>query len=1022
MWSVRYSALQKFLSQQCLSRRSTIRSSSTKVNVYNSFYGKKQELKVGTELEGFVVQEIAEIHEFNISAATLKHEVTGAEYLHLFRNDNNNTFCVGFRTTPTDSTGLPHILEHTTLCGSVRYPCRDPFFKMLNRSLATFMNALTGPDYTMYPFATQNPHDFNNLLSVYLDAVFNPRLREVDFMQEGWRLEHEDLNNPDSNIIFKGVVFNEMKGVFSDPQSVFGQTLLNSLLPSHTYGHISGGDPSKIPLLTHEDLKAFHKKFYNPANAKFYSYGNFPLADHLTYINQNYLCMYEDKELSSSGSTLVPLERRWSSPCRKHISCRIDPMAANPKKQSTIAVGVLLNDICDIKSGFDWNVLSELLVSGPNSAFYKTLVEPQIGAGFAPCTGYESQIRDTFFSVGLQGLAPEDFDRVVEIFDKTIKDVVDVGFDSQHVEAVLHGIELGIKHEVSNFGLGILFGIAPLWNHDGNIIEALRVNQQLKDFRQRLKDNPRYLQEVLENKVKGNSHKLILTMSPDDLYEQRLAEEEMKLLTCKINNLSDDDKINVLKWGQELLAEQTQNQDTSCLPTLRIDDLSQETESISLKDTVASGIPVQSTAQPTNGLVYFRGILNISALTSQQKVLLPLFATTVTKMGTKKSSFRELDQKINLKTGGISFAPHLKDNLHNLQSHEEGLLFSSYSLDRNMNDMYSIITEIFNDQIFEDVKRFETLTRMSATNLANSIIDRGHMYSMLSAGSLVNGSVLYKENYSGVSYVDEIRRIAQLNDLSPIMEELKKIASIILNKNHLRSAVNYADGHEAQVIRSLEAFMSSLPGTAGEVHILSPVEDVKHQHNAIHHVLPIPVNFAAKAIQTVAFTHRDYAPLMVLAKLLSAKYLHPHIREKGGAYGSGAMQSMSGTFFFFSYRDPNSSVTLNVFDGAHKWLSDGKFTQQDLEEAMLGVFQKVDLPVPPGQKGLDCFLYGITDSVLQEHRQQLMSVTKDDLVNVSEKYLSDNSERVCGRALLGPTNPDIVSERRSESWLIKAHE
>ncbi|KAK7862667.1 hypothetical protein R5R35_009240 [Gryllus longicercus] len=982
----------------------------------------KTDFREGTEIEGFVVQQQEEVPEFNIKAIRLTHSLTGADYLHLLRNDNNNAFCVGFRTTPFDSTGLPHILEHTTLCGSVGYPCRDPFFKMLNRSMATFMNALTGPDYTMYPFATQNARDYKNLMSVYLDAVFKPRLREIDFRQEGWRLEHEEVTNAKSPIIFKGVVFNEMKGVFSDPQSVFGQALLNTILPSHTYGYVSGGDPKKIPLLTYKDLKAFHKRYYNPNNSRFYSYGNFPLDDHLKYINENYLSNVDVKEFPDSNSLKVPLEKRWSSPQQKNISCRFDPMAANPKKQSTIAISVLLDDIRNLESGFDWNILSELLVSGPNSSFYKALVEPQIGAGFSPSTGFESQTRDTFFSVGLQGVAQDDFGRVVEIYDKTVDDIIQKGFEPSLVDAVLHGIELSIKHEVSNFGLGMLFALNPLWLHGGDLMKALRVNDQLINFKEQMQKNPRHLQEIVERQLKGNAHKLILTMSPDEGYEERLMEQEKELLNSKLLELSKEDKKELFAKGLQLAAEQALQHDASCLPTLRVNDLNKDVEVTSLKDVTIKSVPLQCSAQPTNGIVYFRGILNASHLNAEQKSLLPLFANVVAKMGTKKHSYREMDQRINLSTGGISFTPHLRENLSDPSTHEQGLLFSSYALDRNIEELFNILSEIFNELSLDDLKRFETLTRMSAVHLANNIIDRGHLYAMLTADSLVSGSASLKETFAGMTNVDTIRRIAQLEDLSGVLDQLKSMANLLLNKKHLRCAVNYTELSESNVLKSTESFLSTLPGEACESSVFCAVPKVECNHNAVHHVLPIPVNFAAKALQTVSYTHKDNAPLTILAKLLSSKYLHPTIREKGGAYGSGAVLSMSGTFSYYSYRDPNSSVTLDVFDGSYKWLSEGMFSDGDIEEAKLGVFQKVDSPVAPGRKGMDRFLNGVSDSILQTRRRNLMAVTKEDVLTVAKKYLSDDCGLNCGRALLGPINTDLQKARKEESWFVKSHE
>nr|CAD7193919.1 unnamed protein product [Timema douglasi] len=833
----------------------------------------------GKELEGFVIQQVSEIPDFHCKAYRLLHTATGAQYLHIYRNDSNNVFSIGLRTTPNDSTGLPHILEHTTLCGSVQYPCRDPFFKMLNRSMATFMNAMTGPDYTMYPFSTQNKQDYHNLMSVYLDAVFRPKLRESDFRQEGWRLEHEQVEDPTSPIIFKGVVFNEMKGVFAENQSLFGQKLLNTILPSNTYGYVSGGDPLVIPKLTYKDLVAFHKKYYSPSNSRIYSYGNLPLEEHLNYINSSYLVKFEP---SPYKDTSVPSEKRWQSGKSQHISCRPDPMAADPEKQSSIAISFLCSNINDIQETFELQVLSELLVKGPNSAFYKTLVEPNIGAGFSPVTGYDAHTKDTIFTVGLQGLNAIDFDKVVNIFDKTVDTVIENGFEERHIEGVLHRIELSLKHQSSDFGLNLLFGLTPLWNHDGDLVKALKIGEQVLHLRQNLKINPQHLQDKVCTYLKANKHRLVLTMSPDESYESKQAQAEQQLLSSKLANLSEKDREVIYQQGIELKREQENTADTS----------------------------------------------------------------------------------------------------------------------------------------------FETLVRVSAADLVNGIIDMGHHYAISSAASLVSLSACRKELLSGLSYVTKMREIAQKTDLTPTLNQVQQISSLVLNKTHLRCATNLSPNEKDFILSKTGSFIESIPGVCDKPFIQTRVLDLAQPSGvspAIHHVHAIPVNFAAKCVTTVPYTHGHFAPLRILTRLLTSKYLHPLIREKGGAYGSGASLSPSGVLNFFSYRDPNSTSTLDAFDEAHAWVSQNEFTDQDIEEAKLGIFQKIDAPIPPGSKGMNKFLYGIDDEVLQKHRLDLMTVSREDIHEVSSDYLDRNSKSKCARALIGPENKDLKS-RSGEEWKIIVQE
>lgn len=422
---------------------------------------------------------------------------------------------------------------------------------------------------------------------------------------EGWRLEHEDVHDPQSPIVFKGVVFNEMKGVFSENQNLFMENLLNNLLPSHTYGVCSGGNPSVIPQLTYEMLVDFHQRHYHPSNCRLYSYGNFDFLEHLKFVDQNYLKGYTHCE-SYAQRTVVPPEPRWPQARRRHIQGRVDPLAADPAKQSTIAVSYACSDVRDVYESFVLKVVAQLLTDGPNASFYKTLIEPNIGSGYAPGTGFDAQTRDTTFTVGLQGVAERDLATVEALVQQMLEGCARDGFVRKNIENILHGIELSIRHQGSDFGLQLMFGVSPLWNHDGDVAAALRTSEHVATFRRHLDEDPTYLQKVVQKYFLDNTHRLVLTMSPDEQYEVKLQAQEAELLQQKLAQLDEAERKRVYDIGLELLRDQEQPQDVSCLPTLKIEDISEHCDFLELTATSSAGIPLQLCSVPTNKVTYFR--------------------------------------------------------------------------------------------------------------------------------------------------------------------------------------------------------------------------------------------------------------------------------------------------------------------------------------------------------------------------------------------------------------------------------
>ncbi|XP_012520350.1 PREDICTED: presequence protease, mitochondrial, partial [Propithecus coquereli] len=966
-----------------------------------------------------------------LTAVKLSHDNTGARYLHLAREDTNNLFSVQFRTTPMDSTGVPHILEHTVLCGSQKYPCRDPFFKMLNRSLSTFMNAFTASDYTLYPFSTQNPRDFQNLLSVYLDAVFFPRLRELDFWQEGWRLEHENPSDPQTPLIFKGVVFNEMKGAFTDNERIFSQHLQNRLLPDHTYSVVSGGDPLCIPELTWEQLKQFHATHYHPSNARFFTYGNFPLEQHLKQIHEEALNKFQKIEPSTS----VPAQKPWEKPREFQITCGPDSFATDPFKQTTVSVSFLLPDITDTFEAFTLSLLSSLLIAGPNSPFYKALIESGLGTDFSPDVGYNGYTREAYFSVGLQGIAEQDTETVRTLVDRTVDEVIEKGFEDDRIEALLHKLEIQMKHQSTSFGLTLTSYIASCWNHDGDPVELLQLGGFLVKFRQCLKDNPKFLQEKVKQYFKDNQHKLTLSMKPDDKYHEKQAQMEAEKLKQMVGSLSPKDKQLIYEKGLELRTEQSKPQDASCLPALKVSDIEPTMPVTELHVVLAGGdTPVQYCAQPTNGVVYFRAFCSLDTLPEELRPYVPLFCSVLTKMGCGVLDYREQAQQIELKTGGMTVSPHVLPDDSHLDTYEQGVLFSSLCLERNLPDMMHLWTEIFNNPRFEEEERFRVLVRMTAQELSNGIPDSGHLYASIRASRTLTPAGDLQETFGGMDQVRLMKSVAEMADVTPVLRKLPRIKEHLLNRDNMRCSVNAAPQQLSRTEQAVGNFLGSLGrphvvekpvhnGPDGSTHVcgsqivrkLITDPSFKPCQMKTHFLLPFPVNYVGECIRTVPYTDPDHASLKILARLMTAKFLHTEIREKGGAYGGGAKLSHSGVFTLYSYRDPNSVETLQAFGKAVDWAKSGKFTQQDIDEAKLSVFASVDAPVAPSDKGMDHFLYGLSDERKQAHRERLFAVSHDSLVAVSHAYLG-TARSTHGWAILGPENAKIAED---PSWITR---
>ncbi|XP_002015389.2 presequence protease, mitochondrial [Drosophila persimilis] len=967
----------------------------------------------GKLYHGFQCERVERIPDFDLTSYTLRHEGTGTELWHIDRNDANNVFSINFRTTPFDSTGLPHILEHLALCGSKNYPVRDPFFKMLNRSVATFMNAMTGPDYTLYPFSTMNEVDFRNLQRIYLDAVFSPNLAYLDFLQEGWRLENKELHNRKSELVIKGVVYNEMKGAFSENSLVFGQNLLNNILPDHTYGHVSGGNPLEIPKLTHTDLIEFHRKYYHPSNARVYSYGSFDLTKTLSLIDKEYLSLHTRVDNSYSR---IPLQPRWSQPRHVHISSRLDNMGAAFDRQNQIAIAVLMCDMTNIQETFELKVLSEILIRGPNSAFYKSLIEPNFSGGYNQSTGYSSDTKDTAFVVGLQDLRVEEFKKFNDIFSQTICKAMKEGFESQHVESILHNLELSLKHQSPHFGNALLFNSTALWNHDGDVVSNLRVSDMIARLRTCLRQNKNYFQEKMNTYFVNNSHKLTLTMSPDELYEENFKQAELEMLEQKTSALDNEKLEKIYQNGLKLDASQKAAPNTELLPCLTLSDVKKSPNWPKLSIQTIEEVQTQICKVPTNEITYFKCLFNITGLSEDEVKLVPLFCNIINDMGTTQHDFREFDKLVLSKTAGIDFKLNFVENVEDAKSYRLSLMMTTHALDKNVPDMFLLCQDLLRNFKLEDTDRLKMLIENYISNISIGIASSGHLYAMLGAAALVSNASKLKSLLSGVDHIDFMKNFVQKNNTADIRDQLKSIGTKVFNKSNMRVAINSSESYLPTALEHLKNFLGTLStlektNESSEITLLHP--------SCQQYLMNIPVNYCAKAFFAVPYLHKDHPTLRVLAKLVSAKYLLPVVREQNGAYGAGAKISSDGIFSFYSYRDPHSTKTLDAFEKTYEWLhSESKIDQQALFEAKLGVLQQLDSPIAPGNIGIDYFLYEVSQEMFVKYRSRMLSITIDELHDVIERYFKEKSKNY-GKCILGPANESLELET-SQKWKIIA--
>lgn len=929
------------------------------------------------------------IAALNVILEEYRHKVTGAQHIHLSADSEENVFLVALRTVPMDSTGVAHILEHTALCGSEKYPVRDPFFMMVRRSLNTFMNAFTSSDWTAYPFASQNRKDFFNLLDVYLDAVFFSRLDELDFAQEGHRVEFAESDNPDSELVYKGVVFNEMKGAMSSVPSQIWHTLCKYLYPTTTYHFNSGGEPDDIPSLSYDELKAFYKVHYHPSNAIFMTYGNYDVNELQEKFETQAL-----HKFSALGKTIaVGDEKRYLSPVSVEEYYPLDEEEITADKNH-IVIAWLLGKTTNLEETLEAQLLSNLLLDNSASPLQQVLETTDLGHAPSPLCGLDDSSREMAFVCGLEGIELDKAQQVEDLIVDCLQKVSETGLPKAQVEASLHQLELQ-QREIGGdgypYGLQLILTALNAATHRGDPVGLLDIDAALSHLRNKIQD-PQFVPQLVKKWLLDNNHRVRLIMKPDtQLTSKMLAAEKAKLANLKAQ-LSEDDKQRIVEKTKALQARQMQVDDDSILPKVDLSDVPPELHYTAGSHETLGDKQLRCYHAGTNGLVYQQVTVSLPALTQDEIAVLPYYCSFLTELAVGEQSYLDVQQRQAEVVGSLRAFNSIRGKGDDVQDISAYLTLSGKALAPNHSAMTQLMFDTFYKVRFDEFDRIRELVAQKRARAEQSVTGHGHSLAMTLASAGMSPAAQLAHQLGGLAGIAFLKN---LDDSLNNPEELKAFAERLadLHTKLIAQPQQFLLVGEQEHMDNYRKALGSVwqnaeAGGTASVFTQSPVAyQVKEAW-----LTNTKVNFCAKAYPSVPADHPDAAPLTVLASFLRNGFLHRSIREQGGAYGGGASQDNTiAAFRFYSYRDPRLLETLSDFDASLEWLQTAEHTQQSLVEAILGVVGSIDKPGSPAGEAKSTYqaeLFGRTREKREAFRNRVVAVTLDDLKRVARAYLT----------------------------------
>jgi len=925
---------------------------------------------------GFTLLRRDEIRELNTTAELYRHDKTGAKVLSLCNTDENKVFGIVFRTPPPDSTGLPHILEHAVLSGSRKYPVKEPFVELLKASLNTFLNAMTSPDKTSYPVASQNIKDFYNLIDVYLDAVFHPLISAHTFQQEGW---HYELENADDPLTFKGVVFNEMKGAYSSPDNLLYRHSMRSLFPDTPYAFDYGGDPACIPDLTYEQFRAFHQTYYHPSNARIFFYGDDDPAERLRFLS-TYLDEFDRVEVAAP----VPLQPPFDEPRRLVVPYDAGATPGDMgKRRGFVTVNWLLTESDDPEQTLGLIILDHILIGTPASPLRKALIDSGLGEDLAG-GGLDDSLRQMYFSTGLKGIDENDADAVQELVLNTLRDLARDGIDPDTIAASLNTVEFSLRENNTGSlprGLVLMFRAMSTWLYGGDPLAPLAFEKPLHAIQERITSGERYFENLIQTYFVDNAHRTTVILKPDpDVGAQQEAAEQERL--ARAREAMDKDQIDAVIADTIELKQRQETPDPpealATIPVLTLDDLDKQNKEIpaELEDSPA---PLLYHDLFTNGILYLDLGFDVHTLPQDLVPYVPLFGQALIKMGTETEDFVRLSQRIGKKTGGLSTTTFASTTSSGEQSAVR-LILRAKSTVAQVADLLDIVHDVLLTVRLDNQERFLQMVLETKARKETALVPSGHRVVLTRMGRHLSEAGWVNEQMNGVDSLFFVRQLAEQaeRDWPAVLSRLEQVRQALVNRATIICNVTLDRSNWDRVRPQVTEFLTSLPvrptrAIPWTIEPLSAAEGL---------TIPARVNYVGKGGNLYKGGYELHGSVSVIANYLRTTWLWEKIRVQGGAYGAFcAFDRHSGQFTYLSYRDPNLLDTLAHYDQTPAFLRNLDLSKDELVKSIIGAIGRIDdyqLPDAKGYTSLLRHLIGDTAETRQRLREQVLGASPAD--------------------------------------------
>lgn len=916
------------------------------------------------------------IDELNAIGRLFIHNKCGAKLFFITNDDNNKAFSISFRTPPIDDTGLPHILEHSVLCGSRKFPIKDPFVELAKGSLNTFLNAMTFSDKTMYPVASCNDKDFENLMDVYMDAVLYPNFLKEDkiLKQEGW---HYELNSEEDELTYKGVVYNEMKGVFSSPEQTLFRKIQQSLFPDNAYHFESGGDPEFIPNLTQESFIEFHKKYYHPSNSYIFIYGNADVEEKLTWLHDHYLKDFETIDINSKIPKQAPFDQR-----KEIIETYPISSSESLNDKTYLSLNFVTGEITDKMEYIGLEILEYLLLEAPGAPLKKALLQASIGKDVFG--SFDNSILQPTFSIVVKNSDESKKDQFLDVVYSSLRKILSDGLDQRKFEAAINHFEFKIKEaDYGRYPKGVVYAMKAMdsWLYDTSPFEHFQFNETFKALREGILNG--WFDQLIRQYLLDNQHASVLILKPDQEMLVRKDNEIIEKLKTYKESLSAEDIKKLVSETNDLenfQNEKESKEDLESIPLLSLEDINKEIEPMVVDEKVINNVQWLRHINFTNNIVYLQLDFDTKKVPINLIPYIGLLSAIFGKMDTDNYEYGDLSTEVNINTGGIKFNTNVYgvNDAHDVFKPKfeiSGKCFSD-----KVPKLFHLCEEMIYHTKFEDKQRLGEVISETKSRLQMNLSSNGHVTAANRAESYFAKSALYREQVSGITYYEHLERWDSKFEeyADEIIKDLNQLVHIVFRPENLivgvtceKEALNILD-HE------MNLFIEKL-----DHNILSTDEiDMEPEKRNEGFMTSGKIQYVAKSGNFLQEDFHYTGYLRVLQTILSLDYLWHNVRVKGGAYGCMANFKRNGSMYFTSYRDPNLKETLDVFDNVYSYISTFSADEREMRKYVIGTISKLDQPLTPSMKNdkmLSLHFSNISDVHLQKERDEVLSTKPEDI-------------------------------------------